>query len=157
MTNNEELSPSLENLILLTWLRLIKPALPKLVKQRYGTELITRTLSSIKPDISQALDSLLDEITSAEDARVMRAAAGSRSRNRCWPQKQQRRPSNRNCPQCKQAGRKDIHHFLSECPHLPEPYRDSCRVCSPRSVETTYATLTMSTQINNTHRTRSSL
>ena len=120
MTDDEELSPSLENMIVLTWLRLINPALPKLVKQRYGTELRTRTLSSIKPEISQALDSLLDEITSAEDAKVMRAAAGSRSQNRLWPQKQQRRPSNRNGPLFKQAGRKDIHHFLSECPHLPE-------------------------------------
>ena len=119
MTVDEELSPSLENMIVLTWLRLINPALPKLVKQRYGTELRTRTLSSIKPEISQALDSLLDEITSAEDAKVMRAAAGSRSQNRFWPQKQQRRPSNRKCPLCKQAGRKDIHHFLSECTHLP--------------------------------------
>ena len=122
-TVDEELSPSLENMIVLTWLRLINTALPKLVKQRYGTELRTRTLSSIKPEISQALDSLLDEITSAEDARVMRAAAGARSQNRSWPQKQQRRPSNRNCPLCKQAGRKDIHHFLSECTHLPESDR----------------------------------
>ena len=122
-TVDEELSPSLENMIVLTWLRLINTALPKLVKQRYGTELRTRTLSSIKPEISQALDSLLDEITSAEDAKVMRAAAGVRSQNRFWPQKQQRRPSNRNCPLCKQAGRKDIHHFLSECTHLPESDR----------------------------------
>ena len=122
-TVDEEVSPSLENMIVLTWLRLINTALPKLVKQRYGTELRTRNLSSIKPEISQALDSLPDEITSAEDAKVMRAAAGARSQNRFWPQKQQRRPSNRNCPLCKQAGRKDIHHFLSECPHLPESDR----------------------------------
>ena len=59
-TVDEELSPSLENMIVLTWLRLINTALPKFVKQRYGTELRTRTLSSIKPDISQALDSLLE-------------------------------------------------------------------------------------------------
>ena len=90
-TVDEELSPSLENMIVLTWLRLINTALPKLVKQRYGTELRTRTISSIKPEISQALDSLLDEITSAEDDKVMRAAAGARSQNRFWPQKQQRR------------------------------------------------------------------
>ena len=60
MTDDEELSPSLENMIVLTWLRLINPALPKLVKQRYCTELRTRILSSIQPEIPQALDSLLD-------------------------------------------------------------------------------------------------
>ena len=36
--SDEELSPSLENFIVLKWLRLINPDLPALVKQRYGTE-----------------------------------------------------------------------------------------------------------------------
>ena len=48
---DEEMSPSLENMVVLTWLRLINPALPKLIKQRYGTELRSRTLASIKPEI----------------------------------------------------------------------------------------------------------
>jgi hypothetical protein len=53
ITEDEELSPSLENLVVLTWLRLIHSVsdLPKLVKQRYGTELRSRTLASIKPEI----------------------------------------------------------------------------------------------------------
>ena len=69
---DEEMSQSLENMVVLTWLRLINPALPKLIKQRYGTELRSRTLASIKPEISQALESLLDEIASADTAQVMR-------------------------------------------------------------------------------------
>ena len=36
---DKELSPSLENFIVFTWLQLIDPSLPRLVKQRYGTEL----------------------------------------------------------------------------------------------------------------------
>jgi len=52
---------TLENIIVLTCLRLIHVDFPHLVKQRYGTELRTRTLASIKPEISQALESLLDE------------------------------------------------------------------------------------------------
>ena len=74
MVTEDEMSPTLENFVVLTWLRLIHPDLPKLVKQRYGTELRSRTLASIKPEISQALDSLLDEIRSSEDAKVMRTA-----------------------------------------------------------------------------------
>ena len=27
------------------------------------------------------------------------------------------------CPLCKQVGRTDCHHFLSECPHLPDSDR----------------------------------
>ena len=54
-TVDEELSPSLENMMVLTWLRLINTGLPKIVKQRYGTELRTRTVAPIKSEISQAL------------------------------------------------------------------------------------------------------
>ena len=51
ITEDEELSPTLENFVVLTWLRLSNPALPKPVKQRYGTELRCRTLASLKPEI----------------------------------------------------------------------------------------------------------
>lgn len=72
--NEEELSPTLENLVILTWLRLINKDLPALVKQRYGTELRSKTLASIKPEISQALDSLLDEIHASHESKVLRTA-----------------------------------------------------------------------------------
>jgi len=62
LQEDEELSSTLENLVVLTWLKLIHPSLPRLVKQRYGTELRSQTLASIKPEISQALTSLLEEI-----------------------------------------------------------------------------------------------
>ena len=63
-----------EELIVLTWLRLVHPELPRLVKQRYGTELRSRTLASVKPEISQALSSLLDEIHATDEAKIMRTA-----------------------------------------------------------------------------------
>ena len=80
-----ELTPTLENFIVLTWLILIHPSLPRLVKQRYGTELRSRTLASIKPEISQALNSLLEEIRTSDDARILRAAVAEdfRRRGRC--------------------------------------------------------------------------
>lgn len=61
-TIDEELSPTTENIIVLTWLRLIHPELPALIKQRYGTELRSQTLASLKPEISLAVSSLLDEL-----------------------------------------------------------------------------------------------
>ena len=68
---DEEMSPTLENFVVLTWLRLINSSLPRLVKQRYGTEFPTRTLASIKPEISLALSSLLDELQSVDDANIL--------------------------------------------------------------------------------------
>ena len=70
---DEELTPTLENLVVLIWLKLIHKDLPKLVKQKFGTELRSRTLASIKPEISISMSSLLDELNSNSAGRVMRA------------------------------------------------------------------------------------
>ena len=71
---DEKLSTSLENMVVLTWLRLIHRELPNLVKQWNGTELRSQTLASLRPEISQVLDSLLNEIHSAADVKVLRAS-----------------------------------------------------------------------------------
>ena len=127
VAEDEDLSPTLENVVVLTWLRLLHPDLPRLVKQRYGTELRSRTLASIKPEISQAMGSLLDELQHADEAKVMRTAppattfqfnrsASSRPRHTNRPKFQ----STKTCPLCKQAGRRDTGHYLSACPFLPD-------------------------------------
>ena len=129
MTEDEELSPTLKNLVVLTWLKLIHPSLPKLVEQRYGTELRSRTLASIKPEISQALSSLLDEIRASDDAKILRTGASTEYRRSTHRSKGSyktapRKPrQDKNWPLCKQAGRSDINHFLSECSYLPEKDR----------------------------------
>ena len=47
-TEDEELTPILENFIVLTWLKLVHYGLPRLVKQRHRIELRSQTLASIK-------------------------------------------------------------------------------------------------------------
>ena len=134
---DETLSPTLENVVVLTWLRLLHPSLPKLVKQRYGTELRSRTLASLKPEISQALESLLDELRNTEDAKVLRSAVreykssgSSRGTDRPSPssnamikRKTPYRQTTRQCPICKASGRPLFNHFLSSCKFLPESDR----------------------------------
>lgn len=117
---DEEISPTLENLVVLTWLRLIHQDLPALVKQRYGTELRSKTLASLKPEISQALDSLLDQIYSATEAKVLRTAFRKQAKvNPVRPN----RPA-KSCPLCKQAGRPKYDHYLSGCKYLPAEDRN---------------------------------
>ena len=70
---DEEMTPSIENVIVLLWLERIHPGLPGLVKQRYGAELRNKPLASIKPEIPQALDALLSELQSVEETRIMRS------------------------------------------------------------------------------------
>jgi hypothetical protein len=109
IAEDEELTSTMENFIVLTWLTLIHPDLPRLVKQRYGTELRSRTLATLKPEISQALDSLLEELKNTEDARAMRTQLSS----------VKKASSNQKiCPLCKAFGRPST-HFLSKCVYLP--------------------------------------
>ena len=65
------MSPSVENLVVFLWLQKIHEGLPALIKQRYGAELHNKTLASSKPEISQALDSLIEELKSSSDAKIM--------------------------------------------------------------------------------------
>ena len=118
---DEEVSPSLENVTVLLWLQLINKDLPKLVKQRYGTELRSRTLASIKPEISQALDSLLDELH-ASTVSINRMSGSNRfdRRNQTNSGRSNNFRSKPSCPLCKQVGRPRCDHFLSSCPFLPE-------------------------------------
>ena len=95
----EDMSPSIGNMVVLTWLRLINPALPQLIKQRYGTEVRSSTLASIKPEIPQALETLLDEIASADTAQVMRTESRPNRRGQ-RPAFSRRQPSPFNTPRC---------------------------------------------------------
>ena len=69
---DEDLSPTIENTVCVIWLQLLHPGLPQLIKQRYGAELRNKTPASIKPEIATAMDSLLEELRSLEDSKVLR-------------------------------------------------------------------------------------
>ena len=77
ITTNEIISPSLENLVVLLWLEKLHPKLPAIVKQRYATQLRCKTLFSLKPEISMAIPSLLEETKNLEEARCMRMGGAS--------------------------------------------------------------------------------
>ena len=55
VAHDEEKCRTFENMIVLTWLRQADRDLSNLVKQRYVTELRSRSLTSIKSVLSQAL------------------------------------------------------------------------------------------------------
>ena len=118
VSSNEELTSTLENLIVLNWLRLMHTDLPALVKQRYGTELRSKTLASIKPEISKALDSLLEEIESTNEAKILRTAF-QRTGHRDSIKVAKPKGTQKSCPLCKQDKRPHSQHFLSKCPFLP--------------------------------------
>ena len=116
---DEEMSASLENTIVVLWLQAIHPGLPQLVKQRYGPELRNKTLATLKPEISMAISSLLDELRSQEEAKVMRAGGAPSFASKF----SKRRIPSKSCILCKTAGRPHTSHNLSGCRFLPEADR----------------------------------
>ena len=120
VTTNEEVTPTLENVIVLLWLERIHIGLPGLVKQRYGAELRNKTLASIKPEISMALSSLLDELKGTEESRIMRTQMNYPRNNSAA----RRMPTPKSCCLCRAAKRSGAEtHFLSQCRFLPEADR----------------------------------
>ena len=120
VTADEDLSPTLENTVVVLWLQLIHPGLPLLVKQKYGSELRNKTLASLKPEISQALGSLLDELRSIEDTKAMRIGSTTPRRHPNSGQGQPRRRPFLSCILCKTAGRPHNTHNLTDCRYLPD-------------------------------------
>ena len=118
---DKEISKTVENMIVLMWLQAIHPNLPKLVNQRYGTELRCRTLAGVKPEISLAMDSLLEELQCSVDMKIMRAVphAYNRMKNNPPPRRIPPRTTSKMCPLCREAGR-PLGHFLRSCKFLPE-------------------------------------
>ena len=76
ITEDEDLSPTLENVIVYLWLQLIHKDLPGLIKIKYGPELRHKSLASIKPEISGALNSLLEELGASHPS-ILRASGSS--------------------------------------------------------------------------------
>ncbi len=129
LTADEEMTPTVENTITWVWLKLIHPGLPQLVHQRYGAELRNKTLASIKTEISTALSSLLEELSSIEESRVHRTGGRSSfQQNRPNSSRNPTRGGSRNqsrksCTLCKAAGRTHNTHWMSACTFLPESDR----------------------------------
>ena len=120
VTADEDLFPTLENTVVVLWLQLIHPGLPLLVKQKYGSELRNKTLDSLKPEISQALGSLLDELRGIEDTKAMRIGSTTPRRHPNSGRGPPRRRPFLSCILCKTAGRPHNTHNLMDCRYLPD-------------------------------------
>ena len=81
LSEDEELSPTLHNTIILHWLNILHPKLRDVVTQRFATELRDSTYARIFPEISRCINELLLTVESESVCRTF----GSRpftSRNR---------------------------------------------------------------------------
>ena len=112
--DDEDMSPTLENLVVLLWLKLIHPDLPRLVKWQFGTELRRQTLASLRCEISQCLPSLLAKVNGTNEPAICLSRPT-----------QSHKPSTRECPICKAARKPSYDHYLTQCKYLPETSKHS--------------------------------
>ena len=79
ITQNEEISPSCERLIVYLWLSLIGNRLPAYVSRVYAHDLQSRSLKDVQPQICQAMDSLLAELNAQEEVQINRSFQRNRN------------------------------------------------------------------------------
>ena len=102
--------------------------LPKLVKQRYGTELRSQTLPSTHPEISIAIPSLLEELkcntdnahtfrTTTEPFRKSYEPRSKQKGDQFHNPRQTQWKKRKSCSICANTSRDD-NHWLSECRYL---------------------------------------
>ena len=109
-------------MVVLHWLELIHQDLSTLAKQRNGSELLSRTLASLKPEIYRAISYLLEEIHSISETKIMRQATYNQPRRptrsgparyqpQNYPRNQRTHSATKQCPLCKQAGHTVYDHY----------------------------------------------
>ena len=69
-TKDEVLTPTIQNILVVIWLNTINPALPQLFQRNYATDLRHKTLAPLKPEISIAMPSLVEEIQAVEEGKT---------------------------------------------------------------------------------------
>ena len=129
LDEDEVMSPTLHNVIILHWLQLIHPKMRDMVSQRFSRELRDATYASIWPEISRSIDSFLKDLTS-ESASICRydspqnyssprssrlpwRGRGVPSRFRGTPTT---RSQNKQCDYCRLTGRRSYDtHYIDDC------------------------------------------
>ena len=79
VTKDEELTPTLLNVLVTTWLNILNPALPSLVRLKFSTQLRTNTVYSIRDEISDAVPTMLTELEE-KDGAVCRSGTYSKGK-----------------------------------------------------------------------------
>ena len=121
----EVMTPTLVNICIVTWLRIIHPGLPSIIKQKYATELRNKTLASIRDEISESLPSLLLEISGSEDQVAVSRLYKPYNSRQSKPSKFTKpkvKAFRKSCVIC-QTAKRPANHFLSDCPFLPDEDR----------------------------------
>lgn len=118
LQEDEEMSPSLHNTVILHWLQLLHPQLRETVTTRFSTQLRNCTYAALFPEISRSVNPLLEELNG--DTATNRVFT-NKSYQPSYPNKTPYRSSSRSyvrksCDYCKMTGKKAYQtHSMDDC------------------------------------------
>ena len=115
VTNDEELTPTLENIIVITWLRLVHPDLLALTRQRYGT----KVLNINQPKAWNISGPRVPAGRNSGHKWVQSPSPQSNAHLQTPPNTRVPGTRRKICPLCQQANRSQFHHYLSKYSFLP--------------------------------------
>ena len=122
-STNEKMSPTTERLVVLRWLELLHPRLPDHIGKVFSSDLRTKSLKDLQPQIMDQIEDLLrevDECSSNENE-------ASLSYTNFHFSNDSRSPSIENiktCPACRSVGEPFIGHDAYSCPNIPSKDRN---------------------------------
>ena len=125
-TRDEDISPTVERLAVLRWLELIDSRLPMLVARTFATDLQTRTLKDLQPQIANAMDSLLEQLRS-EDTQICRLQSLTLDEAQVARVTRPRQPHTRSTPKPRPAQGQS--RFSPNTRHNSNPRRLFCNYC----------------------------
>ena len=70
ITENEEMSPTVERLAVFLWLHFIDERLPAYISRVYAKDLQTNSIKDIQPQISMNITSILEDLNAQEDIKI---------------------------------------------------------------------------------------
>ena len=133
---DEEMSPTLLNTLILHWLQVLHPDLRNLITQRFITQLRDHTFAAILPEISRSVESLLEELNSSTPVnRAYNATQNSRYPHTNYPSNSYKpfnkpshpsysykpsfspsKPPGKHCQFCKLTGKRMFYtHQIEDC------------------------------------------
>ena len=125
LTEDEEMSPSLHNTIILHWLNILHPQLRDVVTARFSTQLRSKPYAALYPEISRSVCCLLEELNG--EAATNRVFAKQAYRKQSYQNKSSFKSSGsfvkRHCEYCKMTGKEKFWtHNMDKCLWLKDKF-----------------------------------
>ena len=124
VTEDEEMSPTVERLAVYLWLTLIDDRLPAYVARIYAHDLQTKSLKDIQPQLADSMDSLIADLSVQEEISISYASSRKKQHRNTFRSNRagdnqfppvNSQDSNNICAICKAAGRNSKGHSVKNC------------------------------------------